>query len=256
MTVSPAGPQASARQIVGIPDGPSHDTDASTDLSFAQILWPPSDGQPQDLDNLDTGEMPTVESETPAGAVFHAGETVADNAIRFDGKPIVAPSKVEAGAEDIDPRSADTWMRPVAVQPTVPAPHSLEISWELPILPTSVVRQNGVAARATAPTAPPEVRPSEPRAPSQARPAGFPVESADETGAAAPRRAIQGIASGAHRFAASIALLSGEVVVTVRGVRLSESEREALLGDVRELLAEHGLENRPIRILAGPRRVS
>jgi hypothetical protein len=258
VTVPPPGPRALPHLDAGAIDSARKPPAGALDASFADLLQmgrepllPRNDGPLEDL------LPPQVEFESQ-GRIFRAQMSIADNAIRFDARPVVSPAEIgriapgpldrpgttlaheKLGASDpMAPsataalsleREAQPGVRYPAGERVAPAPGGRDAA-------AAPIRQQVSVA----------VQPGRP-----ARPVHEPAKSF--AGEASAARLAQNPATKAARpTPASIALLPNEVLVTLRGVSLTSAERADLARDVQDLLRRHGLGNRPIRFQANSR---
>jgi hypothetical protein len=263
MTIIPAGSHIAARQPARAPDaGSDRPTDQTPGNSFADLFRKPREVGRPELDNPPATSLPLQVDFRSHAREYRAEISIAEDAIRFDAKPIVAPSKCEGDdSAPLSTAAAAEGQTPPDIDAPLPAASALSQTdrpndvTDLPAIrdrhgaavPEPSVAHEGAAGQG-AKAVPPAV------AAAQSRAAGLIRDAIDLGQASAHRPPENSTTSRAARVPASISLLPDEVIVRVNGLSLTPEERDALLGDVQRLLSQHGLGNRPIRIQSASRR--
>lgn len=226
--------------------------DMSPGLTFAELLGR-EDQPPLVMEGLDF-----VSSDRQ----FRASVSVADDAIRFDARPVVAPAGTTETGGAPTPLDDSTLGALGTLTASAVAPaHGAEGTASIDVAdlraagafdfqrtrsgegggPTG--RTQGGSPALASPAIAPAAGPTPPLAPPADRLALSP-SSADRPVGTRPLTTRP----------ASITVLPREVLVVVHGLALSSAESRILLQDVRDLLAAHGLGEKSVRLVTEQRR--
>ena len=190
---------------------------------------------------------------------FNAATDVDSTAVRFDGRPLVGPSQVSLGdtADPPVPPQADrgTGIALAGDARLELTSVSVQAAGSLAAGPDEAAAQL-MAADATSPA------PREHAPPFKAADVGGVRHVQSHLDAQLPDAPANGASQPPGRRPAArnpaplatLSIVSGEVLVSVRGLELSASDREALLKSVRDLLARFHPAERSIRIVARSRK--
>lgn len=188
------------------------------------------------------------------GRDFRGSLTVGEDAIRFDARPIVAPVDLPVDRELAAPSTGSAQHVPVTAGLEQPGlrPDGILSAFRLPLSAQAVGGAASDRADATRGAARSRHLGAAAMTPLPGASAGRSSVATDAAsqhgGASRAARAARGATAAEVRPPASVVLSPQEVLVVVHGIALSPGERKALLLDVRELLAAHGLGDRAIRL--------
>lgn len=214
--------------------------------SFAQLLRGPNGGRESNA---------TMKVET--GANHFAVETrIGEDAVRFDARPIVAPTADAKPAAPANARHSLAAKADAAEAPT-PAQAELEklveqLARHLPSIAGHFTKEYGPALQSTGPGGPRQIGPTTGTAaectPLQmGRTPGQSTANTADVVATKPTSTPPPAQTSA--VAARVSALPREIVIVLRGVSLSAKDRETLADIVRHELAPHRLGERMIRII-------
>lgn len=197
---------------------------------------------------------PVVDTETGRFAVETA---IGDDAVRFDARPILAPTGASGGAATGTgaPGAASTGQPAATDAPPHAALADLvaELAERLPVIAARAAIPQGEAARSAllfpVSSGPPPTPASSIAAASPARHRETAGAAPGRVGAAAALRYLPDLGRTAARTSAQVTALPRDVVVVLRGVSLSFEEGSMLSEKMRAVLAEHRLGDRTIRIM-------
>lgn len=190
------------------------------------------------------------------GRDFRGSLTVGEGAIRFDARPVVAPVDMPVDRDLAATSAGSAQLVAVTAGLEQPGlhPDGVLSAFRLPLSVQAVGgaasdRAGAGATRGAAGSRHPGAAATPPPAGASAGRSSVPTgEALEQGGARQAARAARGATAAETRPPASVVLSPQEVLVVVHGIALSPGERKALLLDVRELLAAHGLGDRAIRL--------
>lgn len=250
MTVSRAAPSPPMLHPVA---GAAHAAaDTAPGLAFAELLGR-GDQPPLVMDGLDF-----VSSDRQ----FRASVSVADDAIRFDARPVVAPTgttgtdgtpaTLDQGTPGAHGTLAASAVAPAYTAEGTASIHVADLRATGAFDPHRALSVAAVGPAGRALGGSPSLASSAiPPAAGQASRLAAPAEALARSPSAADRPA--GARPPSTR-PASITVLPREVLVVVHGLTLSSAESRILLQDVRDLLAAHGLGDKSVRLVTEQRR--
>lgn len=200
----------------------------------------------------------------PQGAKhFEVRSEIGDSAVRFDARPIVAPTGAPGAGDFAIGVSAGAEVQ----TPEIPGLDAKQLAALVEALTqgvASLIGDPNPSRFAESNTAGPRGETRVPRAGLTAETRAAAAQSAiraglsraDTTARIAAGSGVKAPASSTNNSAlfARIAALPREIAVVIRGVNLSAQDREIIGERLASLFAEHGLADRTIRIISTTRR--